>query len=206
MYKLQKCFREPITEIFKASEYLNQALDFHLHGNFDLAAKLIVKANFPEIREWTESIWGAKSPYIKFRSIENSLPKLKKAYRFETRMPDKTQKAELIRRDGHICVFCGIPLIRTEVRKEFQRLYPAAMTWGRRNIEQHSAFQAMWLQYDHLVPHSRGGINESNNIVITCAPCNFGRMEYTLEEVGLMNPWKREKVLTDWNGLENILD
>lgn len=206
MYKLQKCFREPITEIFKASEYLNQALDVHLHGNFDLAAKLIVKANLPEIREWTESIWGAKSPYIKFRSIENSLPKLKKADRFETRMPDKNQKAELIRRDGHICVFCGIPLIRTEVRKEFQRLYPAAMTWGRRNIEQHSAFQAMWLQYDHLVPHSRGGINESNNIVITCAPCNFGRMEYTLEEVGLMNPWKREKVLTDWNGLENILD
>ncbi len=206
MYKLQKCFREPITEIFKASEYLNQALDVHLHGNFDLAAKLIVKANLPEIREWTESIWGAKSPYIKFRSIENSLPKLKKAYRFETRMPDKNQKAELIRRDGHICVFCGIPLIRTEVRKEFQRLYPAAMTWGRRNIEQHSAFQAMWLQYDHLVPHSRGGINESNNIVITCAPCNFGRMEYTLEEVGLMNPWRREKVLTDWNGLENILD
>lgn len=203
---LKRCFREPISEVYKASEYLSQALKSHLAGDSDLAAELIIKANFPEIREWTESIWGAKSPYIKFRPIQNPLPKLKKGDRIETRMPDKNQKAELIRRDGHVCVFCGIPLIRTEVRKEFKRLYPEAMEWGRKNVEQHSAFQAMWLQYDHLVPHSRGGINDLNNIVITCAPCNFGRMEYTIEEVGLINPWERARILTNWNGLENIFE
>ena len=64
----------------------------------------------------------------------------------------------------------------------------------------------MWLQYDHLLPHSRGGNNDLNNLVITCAPCNFGRMEYTLAEVGIKNPLKTEKIKSNWNGLERILN
>ena len=110
----------------------------------------------------------------------------------------------MLNRDGHCCVFCGIPVIRAEVRKEFTRLYPEALVWGRRNIEQHAAFQAMWLQYDHLVPHSRGGNNDLENLVITCAPCNFGRMEYTVEEVGLINPMSCERSKIAWTGLEEI--
>ena len=50
----------------------------------------------------------------------------------------------------------------------------------------------MWAQYDHLVPHARRGTNELGNLVITCAPCNFGRMEHCLEDVGLIDPRTRE--------------
>lgn len=66
----QKCFREPITEIFKASEYLNQALESHRSGDSDLAAELINKANFPEIREWTESIWAQKVLKLKLEILK----------------------------------------------------------------------------------------------------------------------------------------
>jgi len=92
MSNLQRCFRDPIPEIYEAAEYLRRALDFHLLGKRNQASELISKANFPEIREWTESIWGAKSPYINFIPVSNSLPELKKNERVETRMPDKKLK------------------------------------------------------------------------------------------------------------------
>lgn len=55
---------------------------------------------------------------------------------------------------------------------------------------QRAAFLCMWLQYDHILPHSRGGENTLDNIVVTCAPCNFSRMESTLDEAQLLHPLK----------------
>ena len=95
-------------------------------------------------------------------------------------------------------------MIRTEIRKRIHAIYPDALPWGRKNIEQHAAFQAMWVQYDHLVPHASRGTNDLENIVITCGPCNFGRMNYSLEEVGLIDPRTREPVRSNWDGLERF--
>lgn len=83
--------------------------------------------------------------------------------------------------------------------------YPDAVPWGRKNSEQHAAFQAMWMQYDHVLPHAKGGTNDLSNVVISCAPCNFGRMEFTLEEVGVEDPRLREPVRSTWDGLERFL-
>ena len=94
------------------------------------------------------------------------------------RMPTAAEKALLHQRDGHHCRFCGIPVIRAEVRKRMKAAYPQALSWATRNTECHAAFQAMWAQYDHVVPFNRGGLNDLENLVITCAPCNFGRMQY----------------------------
>jgi len=201
---MKRCFRNPIPEIYESATLLDKAVDEHLKNNKEKARELIIKANKPEIREWTESIWGAKSPHIEYLTVEKPLPNLKKIERFETRMPDKILKQKMIDRDGYNCVFCGIPLIRSVIRKKIQEQYPNALEWNRRNIEQHSAFQAMWLQYDHLVPHSRGGLNNLNNLVITCAPCNFGRMQYTVEENNLINPFSRERIKSKWDGLERF--
>lgn len=202
--ELRKCFREPIGEIFEASEYLENAVTFHLNGEFKKAEELILKADIPKIRDWTESLWGKNSPYLNFKKLADSPPILKKEERIETRMPNQSLKNKIIERDGYNCVFCGTPVIRSEIRNYIKKLYPNALKWERKNIDQHSAFQAMWLQYDHLLPHSRGGNNDLENIVITCAPCNFGRMQYTLDEVSLENPLIRKPIKTEWNGLERI--
>jgi 5-methylcytosine-specific restriction endonuclease McrA len=63
----------------------------------------------------------------------------------------------------------------------------------------------MWLQYDHLVPHKRSGATSPDNLVVTCAPCNFGRMNNTLEEVGLIDPRTMETFRGPWDGLEGAL-
>jgi len=201
----KKCIREPIPEIAEAAIYLNDAVTNHFLGDHDKAAKLIKKSDMPTIREWTESIWGARSPYIKLRTIRDAPPILAKNDRVLVRMPSKLEKQTLHDRDGFHCRFCEIPVIRKEIRQVLKKLYPEVVQWGRKNMEQHAALQAMWLQYDHVLPHARGGNNDLSNVVITCAPCNFGRMDKLMEEIGVTDPRTRKPVDTDWDGLERLI-
>jgi 5-methylcytosine-specific restriction endonuclease McrA len=76
--------------------------------------------------------------------------------------------------------------------------------WGRKNNLQHAALQCMWAQYDHIIPHSRGGTSDIENIYLACAACNYGRMQYTLEEVGLLHPRCHEPRRGTWDGLERF--
>lgn len=202
---MQKCFREPIPEIFDAARFLDAAVTMHLLGDVELAEALIARADMPIIREWTESIWGKNSPYVNVIEIPNASPKLQKKDRIPVRMPNAEEKHALHERDGYHCKFCGVPVVRKEIRSTLQKIYPNALEWGRKNIEQHAAFQAMWLQYDHVIPHARGGDNNLDNVVITCGPCNFGRMDYLLEEVGIQMPNLSSLPTSNWDGLERLL-
>lgn len=199
------CLRDPIPEIFDAARLLDRAVTAHLTGDTVRAADLFRVTNNPQIRDWTESLWGRGGPWTQpSRPVDNPPPHLPKDQRPLPRMPSRALKAALIARDGYHCRFCGIPLVRHEVRRRISRAYPEAACWGRTNPSQHAALQAMWLQYDHILPHSRGGTTDLDNLVITCAPCNFGRTEKTLEEVGLADPRLRAPVLSTWDGLERF--
>jgi len=201
---LRTCLRNPIPEIAEAARYLDEAVTAHLSGQRALADELIRKADMPAVREWTESLWGSKSPYVKYRTVPNQAPSIPRDQRMQSRMPTSAEKRELLTRDGYRCRFCGIPVIRREIRNRIRRIYPQALQWGRKNVDQHAAFQALWAQFDHVLPHARGGNNDLENIVTTCAPCNFGRMNYTLEEVELLDPRTREPIRSAWDGLERF--
>lgn len=201
----QRCFREPISEFKEAINLLDKAATAHLAGDYTLAAKLIAAADIPILKEWTESLWGKNSSYVHFREHPGAPPIKTKTDRLHLRMPNTAVKKALIARDGLHCRFCGLPVIRSEVRTELKRNYPKELRWEGTFATQHAAFEAMWLQYDHIVPHSRGGNNALENMVITCAPCNFARMNYLLEEVGLFNPLLWEPMKSDWDGLERVM-
>lgn len=198
------CLRDPIPEIFEAASKLDAAVSAHLNKEYEKAEELIRITNLPVIREWTESIWGKKSPYLQYRPVHETNVSVLKENRVKARMPSLREKCSLLERDGHHCRFCGIPVIREEVRKKIMTAYPKVLSWERNNKGQHAAFQAMWVQYDHLLPHAKGGENNLENMVITCAPCNFGRMDYSLEEVGLIDPRLRQPVQSNWDGLERF--
>lgn len=200
MRSLKRCFRDPITEIFDAARYLDAAVSAHLQGEHEVASKLFSLANNQKVRSWLESIWGKGSPYVTIRKLSPVEP----PSRVDARMPTAAQIAELHQRDGFHCRFCGIPVIRAEARKAAVRLYPHVVTWGRTNTSQHAAFQTLWAQYDHVVPHSCGGTNELENLVVTCAACNFGKMSYRLEELQLLDPRDFPPVQSMWDGLERL--
>lgn len=205
MVALRKCLKDPIPEIFEAASYLRRAVDAHNSDEPAVAANLFAAANMSAVRDWTESIWGTGwKSLVRPRVIEGAPPYLSKVDRQPLRMPNKLGEATIIARDGYHCRFCGIPVIHKRIRERAARLYPHVVTWGRSNPSQHAAFQAMWLQFDHLIPHSRGGTSDLSNVLITCAPCNYGRFHYTVEELDLINPLSREPVTSDWNGLEDF--
>jgi hypothetical protein len=165
---LRTCFREPISEIRMAADYLNDAVSAHIAGDGQLARDKINLANMPPIRAWTESLWGKSSPYLQKRHVEGASPTLKRKERERFRMTS-ADKQFLHERDGYHCRFCGVRVIRREVRDRFRKLYPD-LTRGNTTKEQHAAVQAMWAQYDHILPRGRGGDNDLDNIIVTCAP------------------------------------
>ena len=171
---LKVCLREPIPEIFDAARYLDAAVSAHLAGQRAVADELIRLADMPAITEWTESLWGKGGPWTRPLPVDNPPPSIPKADRTSPRMPTQRQLADLVRRDGFHCRFCRIPVVRAKVRVAISRAYPDALRWGKhnRNAEQHAALQAMWLTYDHVLPWSRGGTSDVENMVIACQPCN----------------------------------
>jgi len=201
---MRDCLLEPIPEIFEAASLLHSGVHFHINKQVEEAKACFHAANMSVVRDWTEALWGKKHPKIhaKIDMSNKGFPILQKEDRIPVRMPSLMEKKALIERDGYNCRFCQIPVIRPEIRKKLVQLYPKTVKWGRKNYDQHAALQCMWLQFDHILPHSRGGNNDLNNIVIACAPCNFGRMDNLLVEMNLTDPREREFQKTYWNGLE----
>ena len=199
---LRTCLREPTPAIEAAADLLAKAVAQYLAGNRTEAASLLREADSESVREWAESLWGKGSKYA---PSGPKLPTPAVAENMLPRMPSFARQAELHLRDGYYCRFCGIPVVRMQIREALRRQFPEVQIWGTGNKSQHAALQCMWAQYDHLVPHSRGGTNDLENLVVTCAPCNYARMQYTLEEAGLLNPLHRPARVGPWTGLEHLL-
>ncbi len=199
---LRSCLREPIPEIEAAAKQLAAASRAHLAGNRAQVVALLHATNLQSIRDWTESIWGKNGAFaVKGKYDPNPpLQKLEKA-----RMPNVSVQRQLHTEGGYYCRFCKIPVIRRQIREFFRTNYPESNLWGTNNIEQHAAFQCMWAQYDHVLPHARGGSSNIDNLVVTCAPCNYGRMNYTLSESGLHDPRDQPARIGAWTGLEEVL-
>src|SRR5450830_1299684 len=109
---LRICLRDPIPEIAEAARYLDEAVSAHLNKKFDVTAELIRRADMPEIREWSESLWGKNSPYVKHRFVANAPPGMRREHRIALRMPTIAEKQALLQRDGYHYRFCGIRVIR----------------------------------------------------------------------------------------------
>lgn len=197
----RRCFREPIQEIFDVARLLDQAVTAHLAGDHRDAARLIAEADIQAVRDWTDSIWAKEDPNIHRRRPEGkAFPRVCKCKRDLDNKPSNKQKQALVNRDGYHCLFCGIPLIRAEIRDAIRKHYRNELKWGRRKLSQHAGFQCLLMQFDHVIPHSRGGPTDLDNLIVTCNACNYGRSDSMLEEVELIDPRGRCGAKATWDG------
>jgi 5-methylcytosine-specific restriction endonuclease McrA len=127
----------------------------------------------------------------------------------DLRDPDRSiapaTRAAVLLRDGYRCRYCGIPVVHADIRKLARRLYPDAVPWDQFDPKkQHAGFACLWMQFDHVVPHSHGGHSSLDNVVISCALCNYGKDKYTLRQLNLADPRQTPPVSSTWDGLERF--
>jgi len=199
---------EPVAEVFWAAELLAGAAVAHRSGNFADADRLLREADIPAIRTWQKPIQYTR-PFKMQPSEPASLPRDARPI---PRMPTKETRRMVLERDGYHCRFCGMPVIASETRQAIVAVYgDETLPWGSTFEGCHAAFQCLWLNYDHIIPNARGGTSDADNIVITCAPCNYGRMNFTLGEVGVRHPLELERPVrwagfSQWNGIAAFSD
>ncbi|WP_088704765.1 HNH endonuclease [Rhizobium sp. R693] len=201
--RLRNFIKEPIPAIFEACELLSAAAEAHLNGDREVARALFCQADMREIWNWVNPDWETPHRNVRLHKPGGDTQEIPKIERDPLRHPPLHVKAAVLSRDGYRCRYCGIPVIHADVRKIANALYPDAVPWQASDPrKQHAAFQCLWLQYDHVVPHSHGGSSTEDNVVISCALCNYGKDRYTLRQLGISDPRLRPPAPISWGGLE----
>lgn len=109
----------------------------------------------------------------------------------------------VFQRDCWTCRYCGGKTIAPPVLRTLSSLYPHRFpyhpNWKAGQV--HPAYLLLSTSLDHVEPGARGGSwSERENLVAACWPCNSGKADFTLEELGwglLAEP----DVQSDWDGL-----
>ena len=207
-WSVRPCLRKPTADLFEAAASLDLGVGAHLNGDRARAAAQFRSADTQSVRDYIECMWGKRAlwpeqtHYLRHRPVEGIPPPTP-----ETRGTKVTSalKRTVVERDGFRCRYCSLPVIPASIRKVLAKEYPADVPWGSTNNSQHAAFQALWLQFDHVVPLSRGGPNDAENVVVSCAACNFMKWDYHLEEMGLSDPRSRPPLSSCWDGLSRLV-
>lgn len=198
---MRNSFLYPIPELDMAINLLAEATDQLLDGDICAANAYIVEADIPIIWDYYHLIAGPTRPVIHWQSKMpvNCIPKHE---RTESRMPSTREERLIFIRDGWRCRFCQIRVISREARDILRE--HLEIRWGK-DRECHTALLTLAVSLDHIVPHSRGGTNDPTNLVTACGPCQFGRNQWTLEEVGFNDPRERAPIVDEWDGLTRVI-
>ncbi|MGF6228712.1 5-methylcytosine-specific restriction endonuclease McrA [Inquilinus ginsengisoli] len=202
---LRRCLLSPIPELDEAVDLLSEAADGLLAGNENLARDRIQRADMAAIHDWASRIMGSVDDEIhRYRPVAGFADAVAQAERAALRMPGRSILDGIYARDGYRCRFCGSRVVLSTARRAMEARLPGALRWGGSNREQHAAFFALTATVDHLVPHSRGGDNDPGNLLTTCQACNFGRNDWLIEEVSLIDPRNRPPLVDGWDGLKRL--
>lgn len=202
---MKRSIKEPIPQILQSWDFLSQAVDAHLAQNKLLAEELFKKADMREVWEWLNPGWTRPNMNVVIPHPHGDTQEVPKNLRDSDRNITSAIRSAVLQRDGYRCRYCGIPVVHADIRKLAHRLYPDAVPWEPYDVtKQHSGFACLWLQFDHVVPHSHGGRSSLDNVVISCALCNFGKDKYTLLQLNLADPRLTPPVPSKWDGFNRL--
>ncbi len=117
-----------------------------------------------------------------------------------------TVKVAIHRRDSWTCRYCRGRTIAPPVLRFLSEIYPDEFlfhkNWKAGKV--HSAYLLLSTSLDHVDPGGRGGSwLDEDNLVTACWPCNTGKADLRLDEIG----WtlhSEEDVRSDWDGLTGV--
>lgn len=108
----------------------------------------------------------------------------------------------VFQRDSYRCRYCGNKLISQQVIRTVIKIVDSdQFRKGPSNRHTHGIIHATWPVADHVIPWNIGGPTDMSNLVSSCGACNYGKANYTCEQLGLQDPFDRAVLSDGWYGL-----
>lgn len=199
----QSPLKRPVT-FQHAIDLFIEAVHSFQKGERDLALSIIDNIDSDTITKWYVE-HGQMSGRI--RAIILNHPKLK-SIPTEERDPERSPRRfqeKVFMRDNYHCRYCGNKVFSQRFLKAFSKLLDAPnFRRGHTNLETHAIFHLGWPVAVHIVPWNIGGTTTLENLVTSCAPCNYGKDGYTIEQIGIENPLSRPIINSNWIGFDDL--
>lgn len=202
---LRNSLRPATQEHKQAADLLSAAADAFLEGNTEIASQHLRSADLPVLFRFARLLMDREDPKVAWPPRPRSLPKLD-VTRVKARDPSSAERLALYVRDGWRCRYCGCSVIYGPARDVLRKAFSNEIPWPKATSPPaHGGFTALTATFDHIVPHAKGGDNSPANLVTTCWPCNFGKKDGSLDELGLSDPRLRPPVVDSWDGLTRLI-
>lgn len=198
-------FRTPIPELDVAADLLASAADSLLAFDQAGARSYLEQANMPTLREYTRSIASQVTAEIHRVREVPGLPLAVPVAERGSRQPSPSVALEIFRRDGFRCRYCRCRVVLPKIEGVISALVPGAVRWGPRDEDLNAAFYTLKGVLDHVDPHAHGGVSDASNLVVACQPCNYGKGNWFVQQLGLSDPRSRSPESGDWDGLMRAL-
>tara|TARA_R110002051_G_scaffold131151_1_gene205014 strand:+ start:15739 stop:16419 length:681 start_codon:yes stop_codon:yes gene_type:complete len=184
---------------------LQLAIQFFINGKVEKCLDVLRAVPSKEITEWYIE-HGQMSGRIRNIIIQLKAPEIiNSSLRDSIRSPRKLQNQVFIR-DGYRCRYCGNRLINQDLIRLFsKKINSSIFQKGKTNLTTNGIIHMTWPVADHVIPWNQGGKTNLENLVSSCAPCNYGKDGYTIEQIGISNPFNRKPIIDGWNGLNDEL-
>ena len=178
-------------------ETLATAFTFAFTGDIQRAQLILKESRELEMRDWydihAQNIAKWRFNNYKVRNPEPILPldPLKTFSKFENRV---------FPRDNYKCRYCLGFVIPKKVFKRAELLIGNTdLPLGRTNQTRSGFYLMFAATLDHVLPWSLGGRTDESNLVTSCWSCNYGKANFTVQQIGIRNPLD-EKVVRDPGG------
>lgn len=171
--------------------------------------ELVDASHHDDFREWYME-HGQISGGKRFRALGSPASQVASTTLDPIRRISQKLENEVFKRDHYHCRYCGCRLIAKEIWLNLEnrdsRIQHLNQRRGVRNQDVNGLIFATWPYEDHVVPHSLGGPTDQNNLVSSCFACNFGKDNYTCDQVGISDPLVPSSLIEDgWDGLLSLL-
>src|SRR6185436_9980614 len=96
----------------------------------------------------------------------------------------------VFQRDNYRCRYCGLRTLSKSFLKAFESAVGGTRFSASKNDNRidHGVVLAFKAVADHVVPRNLGGRTDSDNLVTACPSCNYGKYNYTIEQLGIDDP------------------
>jgi len=182
-------------------DLFENAVKNFLSGNREECISIINQINSQKVQDWYINHGQMSGCHRAMALGITPPPVLDESKRDPLRVPKKYEK-EVFERDGYRCRYCGIRLISNEFLKRFiKALDSPAFRKGPTNRDTHGIIHICNPVADHVFPWNMGGKTLPENLVASCATCNYGKAGYTIEQLGISDPFSRQPLINGWDGL-----